>query len=176
MTYVGHSLTGVALGVLCEPRSRSARRLLVHYAVFALIANLPDLPVSGWGHDRYDVSHSMFVALALFALAAVLMLMWKGALERIGGWGTFGLGCIAWLSHLLLDSFYNHGQGIAIFWPLSEGRLALPIPWFSVVNPLAISAGVVREYAVELASFLPLLVAAILVKRASEARRLARLG
>ncbi|MCJ7700410.1 MAG: hypothetical protein MUO62_02400 [Anaerolineales bacterium] len=37
---------------------------------------------------------------------------------------------------MLLDTFYNHGKGVKMFWPFSEVRLALPIPWFSVVkNP-----------------------------------------
>ncbi|MEQ8837161.1 MAG: hypothetical protein RID07_10200, partial [Lacipirellulaceae bacterium] len=40
-------------------------------------------------------------------------------------------GVIAWGSHLLLDMFYNHGKGLAMFWPYSDARLALTIPWFS---------------------------------------------
>jgi hypothetical protein len=159
--------------VLCEPRQASAKRRLLQYGAFVLIANLPDLPVRGWGHDRYDISHSVVVASALFALAALVLVIWKAALVQIGGWRAFGFACAAWLSHLLLDSFYNHGQGIAIFWPLSQAHLALPIPWFSVVNPLHLTPDVLREYLVEAASYVPLLLLAVLVKRAVAARRLA---
>ena len=41
---------------------------------------------------------------------------------------------MAWLSHLLLDSFYNHGRGVLIFWPLSRARLNLAIPWFATLQ------------------------------------------
>ena len=43
-------------------------------------------------------------------------------------------GAVAWYSHLLLDTLYNHGKGLAIFWPFGSGRVALPIPWFSTLK------------------------------------------
>jgi hypothetical protein len=39
-----------------------------------------------------------------------------------------------------LDSLYNHGHGVAIFWPLSDVRLALPIPWFAVAPFLRLTS------------------------------------
>ena len=174
MTYVGHTIAGAAVGVLCEPRRGSLKRRLLHYAVFVLVANLPDLPVRYWGHDRYDISHSIVVASAVFAGAAIALVISRTALVKIGGWRTYRFTAIAWLSHLILDSLYNHGHGVAIFWPVSEARLVLPIPWFSIVNPVRLSAEVLREYAVEAASFLPLLLLAVLARGAAEARRGAR--
>jgi hypothetical protein len=29
---------------------------------------------------------------------------------------------------------YIHGKGIAVFWPFSEARLALPLPWFATAD------------------------------------------
>ena len=43
-------------------------------------------------------------------------------------------GAVAWLSHLLLDCLYSHGRGLAIWWPVSHARLALPLPWFDTLQ------------------------------------------
>jgi membrane-bound metal-dependent hydrolase YbcI (DUF457 family) len=73
---------------------------------------------------------------------------------------------ITWLSHLLLDSFYNHGYGVAIFWPFSTARLALPMPWFSVVTePMYFAAEGFREYLAEFVFYSLFLVTALITKR-----------
>jgi hypothetical protein len=114
MTPVGHSLVGASLGVVSLPRYRTTRTKVLFLAGFILLANVPDFAFTGWGHDRYDVSHSVFVALAVLGGVAGLMAIWRRAREAIGGWWIVAAGAAAWLSHLLLDSFYSHGQGIAI--------------------------------------------------------------
>jgi hypothetical protein len=38
----------------------------------------------------------------------------KGIRTRTGGWLVLAGGGVAWLSHLLLDTFYNHGLGLAM--------------------------------------------------------------
>ena len=117
MTQVGHLLTGAAIGVLCKPDRTPPKWLTAYFGAFLLLANIPDLPFKNWGHDRYDISHSIFVNLFLIAMLAALLLFWKHFRSKIGGWKVIAGGMAAWLSHLLLDSFYSHGYGVAIFWP-----------------------------------------------------------
>ena len=166
MTQVGHALTGAAIGVLCLPPHLSKRVAGGHFVACALLANVPDFGFKNWGHDRYDISHSVFVNLLI--ILAVMAGLWllPGVRTRVSG-GTIMLGGAAsWLSHLLLDSFYNHGLGVAIFWPFSTARLALPIPWFSVLNsPLPITWQAVQVWGIELVSFLPLLLLAMGLRR-----------
>ncbi len=126
---MGHGLTGAALGLLATPAGAGRGRLLATLVAFAALANIPDLPLPGWGHSRYDISHSVFVNLPLALVLALALWRWRGLRLRV----TL-LGAAAWCSHLLLDSMYNHGKGVAIFWPLSAGRLALPLPWFSTAH------------------------------------------
>jgi membrane-bound metal-dependent hydrolase YbcI (DUF457 family) len=134
MTQVGHTLTGIAIGVVCLPNKKSTPARLLHLVVFGLLANIPDLPLKNWGHDLYYFSHSLFVNLLLILLVLFALVFLKGFRGKVGGWTVIIGGTLAWLSHLLLDTFYNHGKGLLMFWPLSDQRLALPIPWFSVVR------------------------------------------
>lgn len=165
MTTFGHSLTGIALGVLAIPGGwprRSAAALLL---AFVFLANMPDLPTPGWGHDRYDISHSIFVNAAIIALVMAVLMGWKAAWRRVGGARVVAFGVAAWVSHLLLDSFYNHGNGIAIFWPFSEGRLELSMPWFSTLRGgWAWDAHTARVVAMELAFYIPLVAVALLAR------------
>ena len=169
MTQVGHVITGATLGVLCMPQHLSKRVAGAYLVAFALLANVPDFKFKNWGHDRYDISHSVFVNLLIILVVIAGLWLLPRLRARIGG-GTVMLGGAAsWLSHLLLDSFYNHGMGVAIFWPFSAARLALPIPWFSVLSsPLPITWQVVQVWAIELVSYLPLLLLAIGLRRAGE--------
>jgi hypothetical protein len=80
-------------------------------------------------------------------------------------------GASAWLSHLLLDSFYNHGKGISIFWPFSKARLALPIPWFDL--GVGSPAHIMHVFLIEFLSYFPWLVLAILFRRKWKNSRLA---
>ena len=123
---------GIAIGIFCLPQRTSAGWKVGYFAAFVVLPNIPDLPFPHWGHDRYDISHSLFVNL-LLCLIMVALLGWHPNIRHSMGDGkVLGGGVATWLSHLVLDSFYNHGRGVAIFWPLSDAHLALPIPWFSV--------------------------------------------
>jgi hypothetical protein len=135
MTQVGHTLTGLAFGVLSLPSSVSKTRRAVQLGVFAVLANIPDIPLPYWGHARYAISHSVFVNLVLCILVCASLMRFRDLRDRPGDWRMRGLGAAAWFSHLLLDTFYNHGHGVGIFWPFSTATLALPIPWFSVLVP-----------------------------------------
>lgn len=155
MTPIGHSLFGTSIGVLCMPELETVRARAVFLTGFALLANVPDFAVPGWGHDRYHISHGLFVNSALIAAAAVVLTFWASGRKRFGGTGVILGGAAAWLSHLLLDSFYSHGKGIAIFWPFSRARLALPIPWLDNLqgSPPPLNAHTVRVCLVELVFF-----------------------
>jgi hypothetical protein len=172
VTPAGHSLAGLAIGVLGMPQKASCWHTLAHLAAFAILPNVPDPPIPSWGHDRYDISHSLFSNLSL-GLLVMLALAWRSEVRaRLGGWPVLVSGVGAWLSHLLLDSFYSHGLGVAIFWPLFNASLALPIPWFNVVpSPPPFTPALLIEYWVELLSYLPLVLLAWLVKRLRDGRR-----
>lgn len=73
---------------------------------------------------------------------------------------------IAWYSHILLDTLYNHAIGLQIFWPFSNARVALPIPWLSNGNKYDIfSMHNVKVAVFEILTFGPLLVLSYFVKK-----------
>ncbi|MBT3201808.1 MAG: metal-dependent hydrolase [Phycisphaerales bacterium] len=166
MTYIGHTLTGLAIGAAVLPGGLSRRRMLLGMAVFALLADVPDFPLRGWGHDRYDISHSIFVnggIIAVVLLGLWILGKWKGLRVPLGV--RVG-GVCAWFSHMLLDSMYNHGLGIRIYWPVSSESLVLPVPWFSTLeySPPPMNAHTARVFAIELACYLPLLLVVLIVR------------
>lgn len=132
MTTIGHSLTGVSIAVLALPRGRSLLWYLVAGHLFVFAANIPDFPFSGWGHDAYQVSHSIFLAALLASLIGLLRLIPEIS-ARVST-AMFLAFSAAWLTHMPLDSIYSHGHGIGIFWPFSDAHLAMPIPWFDTLT------------------------------------------
>ncbi len=177
MTQVGHSVTGAALGVLCLPQGASKKQTVVHLVVFVLLSNIPDLPLKNWSHEKYHISHSIFVNLLFIVTAMAILAYLSDIRMRIGGWLVVASGTVAWLSHLLLDSFYNSGAGIAIFWPFSDARLALPIPWFSTVTslPPPITPEMIRILLIEFVCYLPFLLLAVLMRKTRVIQRSARI-
>ena len=118
--------------------------------------------------ERHGSSRSLvFVNLAIIVAIVVALRIGRRAVPPIASWPVLIGGAIAWLSHLLLDSFYNHGEGIRIFWPLSEKALALPVPWFGGLNhiPPPLNVHTLRICLVEFVSYLPLLLAAVYWRR-----------
>lgn len=111
---------GAAIAMIVLPPTASKARLVLTTASFAVIANIPDFQLPGWGHTRYDISHSIFTGLAIMVLLLIALISISGAAERLGGRrGHSGWLC-RWLSHLLLDSFYGHGYGVCLLWPFSR--------------------------------------------------------
>ncbi|MFK7817440.1 MAG: metal-dependent hydrolase [Planctomycetaceae bacterium] len=167
MSPVGHSLVGLTLATIAGEPKRSRRWKLVTAITFVALASLPDWPLPCWGHDRYDISHSIFVNVGLVTLFLTLW-KWIPRINRSVPTRYIAFGITAWLSHLLLDSFYNHGRGVAIFWPFSDGRLKLPIPWF---NTLDLSQPILGNhnlsvFVIEFVAYSPLwLVSIILIQR-----------
>jgi len=122
---------GMSFGVLCMPRRWSTRAKAGLLVVFAMLGNAPDVANKLTPYGWYNIVHSVFLNVgAILLLAAMLCVWWWQKGKPRGVWPIFWCGGGAWLSHLLLDTFYNHGKGIQIFWPASDAALALPIPWF----------------------------------------------
>jgi membrane-bound metal-dependent hydrolase YbcI (DUF457 family) len=182
MTFVGHVLTGTAIGLAAMPDYPSKRQKTIHLLVFALLATVPDWPIRNWGHNTYYFSHSLFTNLLLIGLTWIFLFifprLWEKYRSTSAAWVVspqlMFAGTVAWLSHLLLDTFYNHGKGLAMFWPFSDTRLALPIPWLAVASRpfLPVSVGNLRILLVELLTFFPLVVLAILFHKAGFLQRL----
>lgn len=167
MTQVGHILTGVAIGVACMPEQKPKGWKVVYLSLCAFLANVPDLQLPYWGHHTYYyVSHSLFVNLALIGLLLLLFLGRRNLRTACGGTLPILGGALAWLSHLLLDTFYNQAKGLMMFWPFSQARLSLALPWFKVVKdmPPPLTADTLYILLVELAFYGTLLGMVILVR------------
>jgi membrane-bound metal-dependent hydrolase YbcI (DUF457 family) len=137
MTTVGHTLMGLALRNLSAPGNRSPWIVLAEMAAFCAAANAMDWPLQGWGHRAYNVSHSIFVmpvAMVLLSPVPVQILVKLGYGFKGAAWLWAGMTAAA-LSHLLLDTLYAPGGGLAMFWPVSGARLALPIPFLHQLRP-----------------------------------------
>lgn len=163
MTPVGHSLMGASIAVLCLPSRSSRWTRCLGLICFIILANLPDAPLPGWGHDRYWFSHSIIVNGIVMLAAVILCYSWRAGVRWLGGLPVIAGGLLSWLSHFLLDTLYNHGRGLAMFWPFGSWRLALPIAWFSVMNgiPKTLDGRVLRILGIELLAYGTLLVLAL---------------
>ena len=165
MTTFGHIIIGVSCGVLCCPSKFNRWRKILFILPFALMANIPDIALEGWGHDRYYFSHSLFVNLGimgiLLAVWIILCAFFKRKMHLII---VLGAAC-AWLSHFLLDSFYNHGRGIKIFRPISNSALKLTIPWLSVRDGSIpyFAWSNTKIYLIEVLTFGPVLILCLLL-------------
>ena len=171
MTLVGHSLIGAAIGAACIPVTLTRKKQLTLFGIFIFIAMIPDLPLPGWGHHLYHVSHSLFVNLAVMG-AVFAWLITRHETAAFGGVRVLVGGGLAWMSHFLLDSFYRHGLGVGIFWPFSDRHLTLPLPWFDILwVTKPVSWHNLSVVAIELAVYLPLCLLALYLRRISAAIR-----
>lgn len=162
MTPVGHSLTGAALALVAlrSVEQPTVRRIGFTVAAFVLLANVPDLPLPNWGHERYQISHSLLVIGLLIVAVTTVFIVSRKLCRAVGGVRVVLFGATACLSHLLLDTFYNHGLGLAMFWPLSDARVALPIPWFETIKPPMVSLQNLKTFAIEFVCYAPLVATA----------------
>ena len=162
MSPVGHSLVGLAFAALAYPKNGGMKWRIGLPVAFIALASLPDWPIPNWGHDRYDISHSIFVNVALISIVVALYNLTPRLRSKIPK-QCLWLGFAAWLSHLLLDSFYNHGRGVAIYWPFSKERLNLAVPCFDTLDlsQSMFSTHNMSVYMTELVAYIPLLIVAI---------------
>ncbi len=157
---------GVTIAVIVMPGGFSARRKVGTIGAFILLANTPDLPFPGWGHDRYDISHSLFTTGVLSGLLAAAFLLVGRLKEWAGGVRIVWGGVAAWVSHLLLDTTYNHGHGLKVFWPFSDASVALTLPWFETlkVSLPTITAHSLRVMGIELLFYGSVLLVVLLIR------------
>lgn len=165
MSPVGHTLTGLTIGYLAVPRATPTKTKFTLLAAIATLASAPDWPLPYWGHFRYEISHSLLmttIGTMLLSLILTWRFRWNPPVTlRV----IIGM-VLAWYSHLLLDSFYNHGYGVYISWPWQRARFALPIPWLANADREHVfSMHNVRVALYELATFGPLLILAMLSKK-----------
>lgn len=173
MTPAGHSLMGAAIAVAVVPSRFRFRAKAVTVLGFVALANLPDWRLPGWGHERYGISHSLFVNLATIAAVSLLIVLWPRLRRAVGGLAVVIGGAVAWLSHPFLDATYNHGKGTAMFWPFSSARLRLTLPWFETLRkPLPHFDGhSARVMAIELAVYGAIFLLVLLIRWGCNARR-----
>ena len=157
MSPVGHTLVGATIGVALWPQFEGRRQRTALLLGMVVAANIPDLPLPYWGHDRYYVSHSVFCGLLVATVIYLGMRASPLGSQPVAHRVIFFATALALSSHYLLDTFYNHGKGLAMFWPFSKARVALPIPWFShmdiTTHGQLFSWKNVRIWLVELAAF-----------------------
>jgi hypothetical protein len=167
MTATGHTLIGITIGMLFLRRNTPALRTGITLACLGLLANFPDFPFAGWGHDDYRVSHSVFSNLAIMIVCLSILYAWSRARTFLGGGRILLATGLACLSHLVLDATYNHGLGVDIAWPFGSWRLALPIPWLETVKESlpAMSWHTAKVIALELLTYGSVLVLVVVGKR-----------
>jgi membrane-bound metal-dependent hydrolase YbcI (DUF457 family) len=125
MTPVGHTLTGLAIGYVAIPRDVPLKPKLLALAVFAFLANVPDLRLT-----RYIITHSFIVVtIAIVVIVALIKLLARNN-PYLSNRMLCG-GALAWYSHLVLDSLYDRvgPDGYEAFWPIRDVKLSLPLPW-----------------------------------------------
>ncbi|HSO19003.1 MAG TPA: metal-dependent hydrolase, partial [Desulfosarcina sp.] len=133
MTFIGHSRVGAALAQATLPAETNWKQWLLTVNVYVLLAFLPDLPLPGWGHSAYFLSHSLLVNLGLMVPLTLAAACLRSKIPFLTVPLVAGA-ALAWLSHFPLDALYNHGHGVAIYWPFSEAALNLPLPWFETLD------------------------------------------
>jgi len=166
MTFVGHSLVGASLAQATIPAGASWKQWAFIVNLYVLLAFFPDFPLPGWGHFRYDFSHSLYVNLLLIVPAAAVI-GYRHSRKGVASYRLVAGGVVAWLSHFPLDAMYNHGRGVAIYWPFSAATLNLPLPWFATLDmslPLT-SCYNARVFLVEAIFYLPWFAAALLARQ-----------
>jgi len=166
MTTVGHSIMGLALGTAFLPRGLSKWSGAGFLVLMAAMACLPDWRVPFNRHlFKYHYHHSLLVNCIILAAIAGTMAI-AGRLKSRRGWLVVAAISAAVLSHLLMDSFYSHAQGVQIGWPLGSYRLTLPIPWLHVQKQIgSFDWFHNRIRLMEILTFGPLLALTIIVRK-----------
>jgi inner membrane protein len=136
-TILSHPAVPLALGLGLG--SRVIPRPLLVAGVIASV--VPDFDVVAFrfgiayshaaGHRGF--THSIAFALALGFLALLFADRFKASRPA-----AFAFILVAALSHSLLDMLTNGGLGVALLWPVSEGRFFFPVQPIEV-SPLSIS-------------------------------------
>jgi inner membrane protein len=125
---ITHFLTGACLG-----RAGFNRKTALATATLTLAAEAPDLdvfgrfggPAFGFAHHRGFTHSFLGIPLVSALVIGVLYLIWKARGRDVNKYGLkprwtllFWYGCLAGLSHILLD--FTNNYGVRPFWPFSE--------------------------------------------------------
>jgi inner membrane protein len=126
-TLYTHAVVGLAIAALATRR----RRAWPYWLLAGLLTVLPDLDTlsmtsysSIWGHRGF--THSLTFAMAVGLLATAL----TGWYLRMHFWHLAAVFCTVAASHSVLDMLTKGGNGVALWWPLSDDRVGSwgPIP------------------------------------------------
>ncbi len=171
MPGIGHLIIGAAAGRLHARRGASALTVAGSMAAYAALSSSPDLDVLAFPLGiPYSAPFGHRGAFHSFAIALLLGLGF-GLLGRLLGqpWlRTTLLACAVALSHGLLDTLTDGGEGIAVLWPLAADRLFAPwrpIPVAPIMPTAWFTPGALKVVASELLIFLPWLFVALWIRR-----------
>jgi len=125
---ITHFLTGACLG-----RAGLNRKTALATLTLTLAAEAPDLdvfsrfngPAFGFAHHRGFTHSFLGIPLVSVVVVAFVYLVWRLRKRKLNNpnlpprWGLLFLyGCLAGLSHILLD--FTNNYGVRPFWPFSE--------------------------------------------------------
>jgi len=125
---ITHFLTGA-----CIARAGLNRKTALATATLTLAAEAPDLdvlsrfggPVFGFAHHRGFTHSFLGIPLVSAVVVGFLFLIWKWRGRQVNKFGLkprwgllFWYGCLAGLSHILLD--FTNNYGVRPFWPFNE--------------------------------------------------------
>src|SRR5436190_877593 len=124
-TIITHAAVPLALGIGLGNRTIPPRLL----ATGVLASMIPDLDVIGFSFGvpygtalaHRGFTHSIAFAATLGLLGACFFRRWQASFAR-----AFAFLFVAMASHGLLDACTNGGSGIALLWPLTDGRYFAP--------------------------------------------------
>ncbi len=123
MASIGHLATGALIGAVYARTTDT--RPLPAMAAFAALAVAPDLDLLAIPFDTRDtpLGHRVMThALPFAALVSVAVALALGRRPHRMLLGV--LSFLAMASHGVLDAFTRHGQGPALWWPLTDARYA----------------------------------------------------
>lgn len=157
---IAHGLFGASVAVLIAERGKPAWWIVAGCAFLA--ANLPDIdklfPLLGISIPHRTLTHSVLVSGPLLAGCAFV---------RDRGHRRFCLAlAAAFATHALLDWAFTYvGSGVALFWPLEDGRFKLGL--FSISEmPMRMNfTRLARALLIEVGMFSPLFVASVYTRR-----------
>lgn len=123
MASIGHLATGALIGAVYARATDS--RPLPAMAAFAALAVAPDLDLLAIPFDPRGTPLGHRVMTHALPFAAVVSLVVALAMGKRPHRLLLGvLSFLAMASHGVLDAFTRHGQGPALWWPITDARYA----------------------------------------------------
>lgn len=125
MASIGHLATGALIGAVYARATDS--RPLPAMAAFAALALAPDLDLLAipFSPRGTPLGHRVMThALPFAAVASVVVALAMGKRPHRLLLGVLSFLAVA--SHGVLDAFTRHGQGPALWWPITNARYAFP--------------------------------------------------